>query len=111
MIQIYNDFFWNLFPVIFESVRSGFAAAYDILVDDYVRCGKGNEIAKEIWPDSILDEEPLTLMNTTKTNERERCRSDDAFLETPVLEPVPKSKREELFEVLTKVQSFVMLGN
>lgn len=70
--------------VIFESVREGFAAAYDMLVQDpkdrvsqifrnvislivtqmclfSCKQGKGMQIAKEIWPDSILLQPPAHL--------------------------------------------------
>ena len=47
--------------VIFENVRMGFAAAYDAMVEDRSLQGKGYEVAKTIWPDSILLEEPAHL--------------------------------------------------
>ena len=47
--------------VIFENVRMGFAAAYDAMVEDRSLQGKGYNVAKTIWPDSILLEEPVHL--------------------------------------------------
>ena len=49
--------------VIFENVRLGFAAAYDALVEDRSLSGKGYEVAKQIWPDSVLLEVPTHLGN------------------------------------------------
>lgn len=47
--------------VIFESVRSGFAAAYDALVEDPAQRGEGAEVAKTVYPDSIMDQMPAHL--------------------------------------------------
>ena len=47
--------------VIFENVRMGFAAAYDALIEDRSLQGNGYAVAKTIWPDSILQEEPAHL--------------------------------------------------
>jgi hypothetical protein len=52
--------------VIFDNVRMGFAAAYDALVEDRTLAGQGYEVAKTIWPDSILDEEPVHLQKLAK---------------------------------------------
>jgi hypothetical protein len=43
---------------VFDSIRRGFAAAYDSLVLDPALRGRGYDVAKEIWPDSILDSAP-----------------------------------------------------
>ena len=47
--------------VIFNSVRQGFAAAYDGLSLDSPP-GKGWEVARTIWPDSILSEKESHLV-------------------------------------------------
>jgi hypothetical protein len=43
---------------IFEGVRSGFARAYDALVEDPAERGKGLEVAKRYFPDEILEYSP-----------------------------------------------------
>eukprot|EP01038_Epipyxis_sp_PR26KG_P008189 gene8189-11078_t len=48
---------------IFQSVRKGFAAAYDSLVIEESQKGRGWEVANEIWPDSILLNPPKHLAN------------------------------------------------
>ena len=48
--------------VIFESVREGFAAAYDALVIDPEMRGKGAEVARHVYPDSIMDQMPAHLL-------------------------------------------------
>ena len=48
--------------VIFNSVRQGFAAAYDSLVLEPKLRGKGWEVAMEIWPDSIMDQLPAHIL-------------------------------------------------
>ncbi|CAB9498717.1 Patatin-like phospholipase [Seminavis robusta] len=44
---------------IFEGLRRGFARAYDALVEDPRERGRGAEVAKEAFPDEILDYDPL----------------------------------------------------
>ena len=68
--------------VIFDNVRLGFAAAYDALVEDRTLVGQGYEIAKSIWPDSILDSPPKHLQ------------------ELKALEDVQLPPKEEVFHVL-----------
>lgn len=46
---------------IFEGVRRGFARAYDALVDDPNERGRGAIVAKEVFPDQILDYDPLEI--------------------------------------------------
>lgn len=49
-------------PLIFESIREGFAAAYEVLVAHNASMrGRGLQIAKEIWPDEILARPPVHL--------------------------------------------------
>eukprot|EP01042_Synura_sphagnicola_P006210 gene6210-7937_t len=49
--------------VIFESVRVGFAAAYDLLVNHNPALrGSGAIVAKELWPDSKLLEIPEHIL-------------------------------------------------
>lgn len=46
---------------IFEGVRRGFARAYDALVEDPNERGRGAIVAKEYFPDEILDYDPLLV--------------------------------------------------
>jgi len=43
---------------IFNGVRMGFARAYDALVEDVSERGRGWEVAKECYPDEIMDYDP-----------------------------------------------------
>eukprot|EP00980_Cylindrotheca_fusiformis_P030721 scaffold25303_cov117-Cylindrotheca_fusiformis.AAC.1 len=43
---------------IFDGVRRGFARAYDALVEDPAERGRGHLVAKEYFPDEILDYDP-----------------------------------------------------
>jgi len=52
---------------IFEGVRRGFARCYDSLVEDPVQRGKGMEIAREVFPDSILNYDPLEYTSKTES--------------------------------------------
>lgn len=57
-------------PVIFNAVREGFAASYNVLVaHDPDRRGKGWEVARIVWPDSILSSPPSHL---APVNEQQR---------------------------------------
>ena len=49
---------------ILQGVRRGFARAYDALVEDVEQRGKGMEVAMQIFPNDILDYDPLKY--TTK---------------------------------------------
>ena len=46
---------------IFDGVRRGFARAYDALVEDPKERGRGMIVAKEYFPDKILDYDPLEI--------------------------------------------------
>lgn len=46
---------------IFEGVRRGFARAYDALVEDPTQRGKGTIVAKQYFPDEILNYDPLAI--------------------------------------------------
>mmetsp|Transcript_12626 Transcript_12626/g.27984 ORF Transcript_12626/g.27984 Transcript_12626/m.27984 type:complete len:655 (-) Transcript_12626:640-2604(-) len=46
---------------IFDGVRRGFARAYDALVEDPKERGRGMIVAKECFPDEILDYDPLDI--------------------------------------------------
>jgi len=46
---------------IFEGVRRGFARAYDALVEDPAERGRGAIVAKQYFPDEILEYDPLTM--------------------------------------------------
>ncbi|EED94788.1 predicted protein [Thalassiosira pseudonana CCMP1335] len=52
---------------IFEGVRRGFARAYDALVEDVDQRGKGVEVAKQVFPDDILNYDPLVYTSTTES--------------------------------------------
>ena len=52
---------------IFEGVRRGFARAYDALVEDPEQRGKGVEMAKKLFPDDILNYDPLVYTSTTES--------------------------------------------
>lgn len=101
--------------VIFENVRLGFATAYDALVEDRSQAGRGYEVAKSIWPDSILDDVPAHLKKIET--------SDDVMLPPPreVFEEalmessadalsVPFSKRAALLSALKRFQTMVLGG-
>lgn len=52
---------------IFEGVRRGFARCYDALVEDPEQRGKGMEIAKQVFPDGILNYDPLQYTSKTES--------------------------------------------
>lgn len=52
---------------IFEGVRRGFARCYDALVEDPEQRGKGAEVAKQVFPDDILNYDPLQFTSTTES--------------------------------------------
>lgn len=52
---------------IFEGVRRGFARCYDALVEDPDQRGKGMEVAKEVFPDDILNYDPVLYTSKTES--------------------------------------------
>jgi predicted acylesterase/phospholipase RssA len=46
---------------IFDGVRRGFARAYDTLVEDPAERGRGHIVAKEYFPDEIMDYDPTEI--------------------------------------------------
>jgi hypothetical protein len=46
---------------ILNGVRRGFARAYDALVEDPSERGRGEVVAKQFFPDEILDYDPLDI--------------------------------------------------
>jgi predicted acylesterase/phospholipase RssA len=52
---------------IFEGVRRGFARAYDVLVEDVEQRGRGALVAKEVFPDDILDYDPVRCTSTSQS--------------------------------------------
>ena len=46
---------------IFEGVRRGFARVYDALVEDPAERGRGAIVAKQYFPDEILDYDPVDI--------------------------------------------------
>lgn len=52
---------------IFEGVRRGFARAYDALVEDPAQRGNGETVARQFFPDEILDYDPLAIQDKTES--------------------------------------------
>lgn len=52
---------------IFEGIRRGFARAYDCLVEDPAERGRGMIVAKEFFPDQILDYDPTSINVTNES--------------------------------------------
>ena len=52
---------------IFEGVRRGFARCYDALVEDPEQRGKGMEMAKKVFPDDILNYDPLIFTSADES--------------------------------------------
>lgn len=52
---------------IFDGVRVGFARCYDALVEDPDRRGSGAEVAREVFPDGILDYDPRAYTSTRES--------------------------------------------
>ena len=52
---------------IFEGIRRGFARAYDCLVEDPAERGRGAIVAKEFFPDKILEYDPLSINVTDES--------------------------------------------
>ena len=65
---------------IFEGVRRGFARCYDSLVEDPEQRGRGMDVARQVFPDQILEYDPLEYTSTTKSAFR-------AYLESPEADP------------------------
>jgi predicted acylesterase/phospholipase RssA len=53
---------------IFEGVRRGFARAYDALVEDPRERGRGYVVAREYFPDEILDYDPVDFLQTSQSS-------------------------------------------
>ena len=53
--------------VIFDGVRRGFARAYDALVEDPAERGRGEVVARQYFPDEILEYDPMTVCSTHKS--------------------------------------------
>ena len=70
---------------IFEGVRRGFARCYDTLVEDPNERGRGKEIAKLVFPDDILNYNPLIFTSKTES-------AYDAYLKVKEL----RSKNDNL---------------
>jgi predicted acylesterase/phospholipase RssA len=51
---------------IFEGVRRGFARAYDALVEDPAERGRGHIVAKQYFPDEILDYDPTDIEHSNE---------------------------------------------
>ena len=54
---------------IFEGVRNGFARAYDALVDEPTLRGRGYAVAREYFPDEILDYDPESIVSPRQGKE------------------------------------------
>lgn len=48
---------------IFDGLRRGFARAYDCLVEDPAERGKGSQVARQYFPDEILDYDPQAIQS------------------------------------------------
>lgn len=104
--------------VIFNSVRHGFAAAYDQLVSDPDQVGRGWEVAKHIWPDSILEVlPPVYSADANSTSSTPPSSSDGSTQEEriaavlaaePVTVGLHRSKRERLAAALLRLQNTVL---
>jgi len=95
--------------VIFNSVRQGFAAAYDQLVIDPDQIGRGWEVAKQVWPDAILNQPPSHVLAADQAGETAMPIADihavlAAEPETVVL---PVSKRKRLVNTLLRLQAML----
>ena len=66
---------------IFEGVRDGFARAYDTLVEDPTLRGKGYEVAKQYFPDEILDYNPHEILALQKELGYEGKSAFETYLE------------------------------
>lgn len=76
---------------IFEGVRRGFARAFDALVEDPAERGRGHIVARQYFPDEILDYDPTTI-----------SRVDDSAFAVYMQENgiVPNSWNESSFQVV-----------
>ena len=63
---------------IFEGIRRGFARAYDCLVEVPAERGRGTIVAKEFFPDEILDYDPLAIDVTDESAFEVYLRETDA---------------------------------
>lgn len=52
---------------IFEGLRRGFARAYDCLVEDPAERGRGVAVAEHLFPEEILDYDPLGMETTDES--------------------------------------------
>jgi hypothetical protein len=104
--------------VIFNSVRQGFATAYDNLVLDPALRGKGWEIALQIWPDSIMDQLPAhILVQMEREREEQQLREQESRSEEGEMrlreseeDDTIIEKAEETEEGGDKKKKFNMLG-
>eukprot|EP01032_Pedospumella_encystans_P010127 gene10127-11864_t len=99
--------------VIFEAVRCSFASAYDALVLNPSDRGKGYEIARTIWPDSILSEPPKHLQtNSAEPSSVENtCSNNTMSIDTAVdstQEVIEAALRKEGVQVSVSKRAAVM---
>jgi hypothetical protein len=64
---------------IFEGVRSGFARAYDALVEDPSLRGQGHKVAKEYFPDEIMDYDSEEIVTLQKQEQKQNEELKSAF--------------------------------
>ena len=64
---------------IFEGVRSGFARAYDALVEDPSLRGQGYKVAKEYFPDEIMDYDPEEIVSLLQQQPNQNDELKSAF--------------------------------
>jgi predicted patatin/cPLA2 family phospholipase len=91
--------------VIFDSVRQGFAAAYDTLVQDNDLKGKGWEKALEVYPDSILEQLPAHILLQMQKNENEVNGIVSEFDEELRKEAKPEVKTEIISDIKTNIKN------
>ncbi|VEU33660.1 unnamed protein product [Pseudo-nitzschia multistriata] len=60
---------------IFEGVRTGFARAYDALVEDPSQRGRGETVARLYFPDEILDYSPAEMLALQRDKPEHASRS------------------------------------
>ena len=62
---------------IFAGFRRGFARCYDCLVEDPAERGRGMEVAREFFPDEILDYDPLDYESPRESSFRKYMRENE----------------------------------
>lgn len=90
--------------IIFDSVKLGFAAAYDNLVEDPSKRGQGWNVANEIWPDVLLDSPPVHLKDCARM---EGVSQEALGALEGLPNELPIRKRQVLARVLQRLQMLI----